>query len=72
MAYSGTAQDRLDRVREAIENCLTSQSLSSTAGSQQMALLRDLRQMEKELEREVGMEANGGSMSSLGVQVSPR
>ena len=68
MAYSGSAQDRLDAVRTAIGECLSSQALTSTSGSHQMARLAELRAMEKELQQEVAMEANGGSMASLGYQ----
>ena len=68
MTYSGSASDRLTAVRTAIANCLASQSLSSPAGSQTFAQLSTLREMEKELQREVDIESNGGVMSSLGFQ----
>ena len=69
MAYTGSASDRLAAVRTAITSCLASQSLSSRAGgSQTFAQLATLRQMEKELQREVDIESNSGVMSSLGFQ----
>jgi len=72
MAYSGSAADRLAEVQAAIGRCLTSQSYTTRARTQQMAQLRDLRAMEKELQQEAGMESAGGSMASLGMQVEPR
>lgn len=36
-----------------------------------MAMLRDLREMEKELQQEASHESAGGSMASLGMQVPP-
>lgn len=71
MAYSGSASDRLARVRQAIDECLTSQAYTTRARTKQMAMLRDLREMEKELQQEASHESAGGSMASLGMQVPP-
>lgn len=72
MAYSGSAQDRLDAVRLAIANTLASQSISSRSGSQTMASLDTLYRMEQTLIREVQMAgSNGGSMCTLGMQTPP-
>lgn len=70
MSYSSdSAADRLAAVRTAINKCLTSQSYSIAGRNQQMANLRDLRAMEKELQDEA---SNGsGSMCSLGIQERP-
>lgn len=63
MAYtSDSASDRLAAVRVAINNCLTSQQYTSRGRSQMMAQLRDLRELEKDLQQEV---ADGGQMCSL-------
>jgi hypothetical protein len=67
MAYGTSASDRLARVREAIDNCLTSQGHTIRGRSQQMALLRDLRAMERELQDEADQESNGSSGTSVGV-----
>jgi hypothetical protein len=72
MAYSGSASDRLNAVRQAIDACLSSQQYTVRGRSQQMAQLRDLRQLEKDLMEEVNQEAGGSSMASLGIQVRPR
>ena len=66
MAYtSSDAATRLEAVREAINRCLTSQAYGTADGrNQQMAQLRDLRVMEKELQDEV---ANSGGGTQLGV-----
>jgi hypothetical protein len=72
MAYSGSASDRLTAVRAAIDACLTSQQYTVRGRSQQMAQLRDLRQLEKELMEETNQEAQGGAMASLGLQIRPR
>lgn len=71
MSYSSdSAADRLAAVRTAINKCLTSQSYSIAGRNQQMAALRDLRAMEKELQDEVNNGSSGG-MCSLGIQVEP-
>jgi hypothetical protein len=72
MAYSGSASDRLHAVRAAIDACLTSQQYTVRGRSQQMAQLRDLRQLEKELMEETNQEAQGSAMASLGLQIRPR
>jgi ribosomal protein L20 len=72
MAYSGSASDRLNAVRAAIDACLTSQQYTVRGRSQQMAQLRDLRQLEKELMEETNQEAQGSAMASLGLQIRPR
>lgn len=72
MAYtSDSASDRLAAVRSAIAACLTSQAYTVRGRSQQMAQLATLREMEKELQDEVGHENNGGSMASLAIQTRP-
>lgn len=71
MAYSSSASDRLATVRSAIDRCLTSQSYTARGRSQQMANLRELREMEKELIEEVNQESQSGAMASLGLQVRP-
>ncbi len=55
MSYaSNDPATRLAEVRAAISRCLTSQAYSTSDGrNQQVAMLRDLRQMEKELQDEV-------------------
>lgn len=63
MAYtSDSASDRLSAVRQAIADCLTAQAYTVRGRSAQMAQLRDLRQMEKELQEEV---AASNGMSSV-------
>lgn len=69
MAYSGSASDRLTAVRAAIDKCLSSQMYSVRGRQQQMAQLRDLRQIEKELQEEVNQESGG--FVSLGQIVPP-
>lgn len=70
MGYeSDSAADRLAAVRSAISRCLTSQAYSIAGRNQQMAQLRDLRQMEKELQEEVANTSD--SMCSLGIQTEP-
>lgn len=71
MAYSSSASDRLTAVRAAIDRCLASQAYTARGRSQQMANLRDLRQMEKELMEEANQESQSGAMASLGLQVRP-
>ena len=66
MAYGDSASASLTAVREAIQRCLTSQQYTARGRSQQMAQLRDLRALEKELQQEVldGSES-GGAMTSV-------
>ncbi len=72
MAYtSESATDRLAAVRAAIDKCLASQAYTVRGRNQQMAQLATLRDMEKELQQEVGAENDGGLMASLGLQVRP-
>lgn len=69
MAYnSSSAADRLSAVRDAIANCLLSQAHDIEGRRQQMADLRALREMEKELMHEA---SNPSSMASLASQVRP-
>ena len=68
MAYtSSSASDRLNAVRTAISNCLTSQGYTVRGRSQQMAQLATLRELEKDLMQEVQDEAGGGKMASLAI-----
>lgn len=72
MAYSSSsASDRLTAVREAIDRCLTSQAYTVRGRSQQVAQLRDLRALEKELMEEANQESQGGCMASLGQSMRP-
>lgn len=58
-----TASELLEQVNTAISNCLTAQSYSIAGRSKQMAQLKELREMRKELLDEI---SNGnGSMCSL-------
>lgn len=66
MAYtSESAVDRLAAVRAAIARCLESQEYYVGPRRQRMAELRDLRQLERELQNEVNSTAAGESMASL-------
>jgi hypothetical protein len=61
MAYnSDDAATRLSAVRDAIDRCLKSQAYSIGQRNQQMAQLRELRAMEKELMREASQASGGG------------
>ena len=61
MSYnSDDAATRLAAVRAAIDRCLQSQAYSVGQRNQQMAQLRDLRAMEKELMQEAGQPSGGG------------
>lgn len=60
---SSDAATRLKSVREAIDRCLKSQAYSVGARRQQMAELRELRAMERELLREVDQPSR---MATLG------
>lgn len=71
MAYGSSASDRLDAVRTAIGNCLTSQQYTSRGRSQMSAQLRDLRELEKDLMQEVLDSDNGGRMASLAIPTRP-
>ncbi len=69
MSYeSDSAADRLAAVRRAIGNCLTSQQYTSRGRSQMMAQLRDLRELEKDLQAEVD---SSGQMLSLAQMMRP-
>lgn len=70
MAYGSSASERLSAVRAAIDKCLTSQAHTIRGRTQQMAQLRDLRAMEKELIEESLQEGNG-SMASVGIFTRP-
>lgn len=71
MGYnSDSASDRLSAVRDAIARCLTSQDYTIAGRRQVMAQLRDLRQMEKELQQEVSQSLDGESMASV-AQIFP-
>lgn len=65
MAYSGSASDRLESVRAAIENCLTAQSYTTRGRGKVNANLKDLRDLERQLMDEVQQESGGGSMTTL-------
>jgi hypothetical protein len=68
MAYtSDSATDRLAAVRTAIAACLNSQSYTVRGRTQAMAQLRDLREMEKDLQQEVTDSNAGGGMASLAI-----
>ena len=72
MSYSSSsAQDRLDAVRSAIGNCLASQSYSIRGRQQVMAQLATLRAMEKELQEEADIAADGASAFSVGILSRP-
>lgn len=72
MAYtSDSAAERLARVRQAIDECLTAQSYTMRNRGKTMSQLKDLRAMERELMQEVNDAVNGGSMCSLGRMVDP-
>jgi len=72
MAYtSDSASDRLAAVRLAISECLTAQSYTIRQRSKNMAALKDLREMERELMQEVADAASGGAMCSVGRMVEP-
>jgi hypothetical protein len=71
MAYSGNAAQRLVSVQEAIDRCLTSQDYTIRGRRQTMAALSTLREMEKDLLREAGLEAQGQG-PSLGQNVPVR
>jgi hypothetical protein len=58
MAYDADVSNRLAAVRTAIAACLTSQAYGVGQRRQQMADLRDLRQLEKELQWEADRESS--------------
>ena len=61
MSYnSDDPATRLSAVRDAINRCLQSQAYSIGQRNQQMAQLRELRAMEKELIQEVSAPTGGG------------
>ena len=67
MAYdSDSPTDRLSEVRQAIQRCLTSQAYTIRGRQQQMAQLKTLREMERELQQESLESGNSGSMASVG------
>jgi hypothetical protein len=71
MAYSGSAADRLARIREAIDNCLDAQSYTTRGRGKVNALLATLLKKEEQLQDEADQEANGGCMASLACQSPP-
>lgn len=71
MAYDASPENRLAAVRSAINDCLTAQQYSIAGRSKQLAELRQLRELERDLVDEVQASADGGSMASLGIQVPP-
>jgi len=67
MAYnSESISDRLSAVRDAIAACRTSQAYTVRGRQQQMAQLRDLYAMEKDLMAQAQESADASQMCSLG------
>ena len=65
MAYDSSPENRLARVREAIDACLTAQQYSIAGRSVQRSQLASLRAMERELMQELSASGDGGGMCSL-------
>lgn len=73
MSYSTSSTDRLAAVRTAINVILTGAQEYWVAGRKVVrADLKTLYSLERDLQDEVTSEADGPSMSSLGVQVEVR
>lgn len=73
MSYSTSSSDRLAAVRAAINAILTGAQEYWVAGRKVVrADLKTLYSLERDLQDEVNSEADGPSMSSLGVQVEVR
>lgn len=73
MSYSTSSTDRLAAVRAAINAILTGAQEYWVAGRKVVrADLKTLYSLERYLQDEVTSEADGPSMSSLGVQVEVR
>lgn len=71
MAYDSSPENRLARVREAIDAALTAQQYNIAGRSVERGRLDRLRQMEKELMAEILSSGSSGSMGSLGIQSPP-
>lgn len=64
MAYGSSAQASLEAVQAAIDKCLEASRYRTGNHEKQMAELKVLREMEKELKAEVARE-NGTSFSVI-------
>jgi hypothetical protein len=72
MSYSsGSAADRLQAVREAIDRCLQAEMYSVRGRSKQSAKLEALIKLEERLTQEAATETDGGAMSSVGRYMRP-
>lgn len=72
MAYTGSASDRLAAVRAAIDQIISggAQTYSIRGRMVERARLRDLRQLETELQREANLESQG-QISGVGMIIRP-